>query len=303
MVSFNPTIVNQRQVYTNHARVSYRTVGFVSTTIRTIHSLALTVFYQLADWFCRLIRHSSAERFRLLSHFHWERCSTIEGWWIFGNRRVSQSVNIERKETLIQPIDRAKVNYWFQKANMNTIGYFSFDINRCRSEKKLDGICVGMSLEFVVHYLARVRAGYSTEEAFLGVCQNYLEGGSEDADIVTSMQWANSLTSFSSTSNFQNEHDKTIAQLYDLNVSTITECNVIDPAPYQTLNDGTYLFLMANGVDQAHFACFTKHADKVYFFCPMYGGVIMPHSEFAGKMFRYLKFQNYTYGYLYKVAD
>lgn len=246
----------------NIARHQPQSRSFLSSLAISTINLSKTAFYSLGFAFSAAIKSPNKQRFKLLIYYHLSKSGAIASWHLFGKHLISPSINIEKKETLVKPIQQEKFDKFFHKIKP------VYKKNKPKGKKRTTGVCLGASLNFLKNYLRAKQADSNAAEAFTLAAYKHSNGISEKTCIKHGLQ--------------SHTFRENLAGLFQLkfirgelieNAEEITK--KIDRLPYAAYE----VSLASNKKSVGHSIVFIKEKDHFFIYDPNFGSAIYPAGE------------------------
>lgn len=160
-------------ITSSHAKspLTYRPLGLCSSLAISTINISITAFYGLRLALSLITKKPNRE-FKLLMHYHLCKSSSLTAWYVFGKNLIYPSINIEKKDSLIQPIQKEKFDKIFQKADL-------LSTLKLKYKKRSSGVCLGASMNFIKNYLREEQAGLNSKDAFAITAARHSNGITE----------------------------------------------------------------------------------------------------------------------------
>lgn len=278
--------------------------GYLSALTLTIQSAALAAIYKVAQLFCSLFSHSKSKGYELLTEFYWQRTTAFEGKWLFGKNLVNPIVNMENRQTLVQPIDGELWQNVLRKAKEANIPASTItEVNP--QEKVTTGICVGMSIEFISTYLDSIRLGIMPRQAFLNLSQKVKQGGSERANLISTLQDKIQTYGDVSLSEAFTKLFRILSSTCSLEIDETIQLTDWNNGDLENLAQGAYL-ISARSQDprmQGHVMALIKEGRDYFLLDPDYGTAIIPIENIVSTLKRVLHYSDYNTCTLFRMRS
>jgi len=150
------------------------------------------IFYKIISSCSWIFSQSTSHHFNSLSIYHFSRAVTEPSAFLrHGSRVVDFATNITTRVKEIDgenEIDALKRMYGNETiALWSEIGNQEIPLNQSkltRLEMVDDGCCYGMSLDFISHYLKKIKEGKMPMEAVKAIAPRYVEGAPDEAQLL-----------------------------------------------------------------------------------------------------------------------